>query len=102
MFEIVRLTTPCKFTLFRTSESTVRRQTTNCWQLKYGFRPLRLHNFLSSGYIYCVLRNVAHRQSEKCDTQMNQNRIYCKHRSVHLVVVSVVRIHAALLRANMG
>jgi hypothetical protein len=62
-----------------------------------------------SGYIICclqetftVLWNVAHRQSETYDTQMNQNRIYCKQRSVHLLVVRVVRIHAALLRTNTG
>ena len=62
-----------------------------------------------SGYIisclqetFTVLWNVAHRQSDTYDTQMNQNRIYCKQRSVHLLVVPVVRIQQPYYEQTWG
>jgi len=99
VFKIVRIISRCKLKLFRTSECIFRRQTV---------RSQNIASVLSDYIISClgetftVLWNVAHRQSETYDTQMNQNRIYCKQRSIHLLVVPVVRIHAALLRTNMG
>jgi hypothetical protein len=62
-----------------------------------------------SGYCISCLQetftlpwNVADRQSETHDTQMKQTRIYCLHRSLHLLLVSLVRIHTAELGTNSG